>query len=213
MSILFSRIIYTAIILLVAYFALVKVWTKEVDILKLFKKPSESILVKDSGVVVNPNQLDLTIADWDKTQVFEIQNINTADTLYSIWIKIWSNTPLASLSDVDVLSENKNEFISANVGNLNVNFEVVKLFALDANTKPCIYLLIYRLAARESKFFQIKRSRGRQNETSPLNLLLEMKSFSNKPAPIAEREKGAAIQIRPPESCKIKSISFLLKNK
>jgi len=47
MSLLISRIVITAIIIVVAYFALVRVWTREVDLLAIFKKPSESIPIKE----------------------------------------------------------------------------------------------------------------------------------------------------------------------
>ena len=47
MSLLIPRIVITAIIIVVAYFALVRVWTREVDLLAIFKKPSEIIPIKE----------------------------------------------------------------------------------------------------------------------------------------------------------------------
>ena len=47
MSLLISRILITVVVVIVAYFVLLRVWTKEVDLLALFKKPSESIPIKE----------------------------------------------------------------------------------------------------------------------------------------------------------------------
>ena len=48
MALLLTRIFLTAIIFLIAYFALHKVWTQNVDLIALLKKPSEGIPVKTS---------------------------------------------------------------------------------------------------------------------------------------------------------------------
>jgi len=47
MSLLISRILITAVIVIIGFYFLLRVWTQEVDILALFKKPSESIPIKE----------------------------------------------------------------------------------------------------------------------------------------------------------------------
>ncbi len=54
MSLLISRIIITAFIIVVVYFALVRVWTREVDLWALVKKPSESIPIKEKKPSPSP---------------------------------------------------------------------------------------------------------------------------------------------------------------
>jgi hypothetical protein len=58
MSLLFSRILFTVIIIGMAYFALVKVWTQKVDIFALLKKPSEGIPISEnkSMVAISPSE-------------------------------------------------------------------------------------------------------------------------------------------------------------
>ena len=46
MMLLFSRLSFTIIIIIVAYFALERVWTKNVSIIEWFKKPSQNISLK-----------------------------------------------------------------------------------------------------------------------------------------------------------------------
>lgn len=48
MALLLTRIILTAIIFFIVYFALHKVWTQDVDMIALLKRPSEGIPVKTS---------------------------------------------------------------------------------------------------------------------------------------------------------------------
>ena len=59
MSILIQRIIFTIIILGVAYFALFKVWTQNVDIWGLLKAPSNGITIKELDVTCHPTEIEL----------------------------------------------------------------------------------------------------------------------------------------------------------
>jgi len=46
MTLLVSRLVLTAIVIAIAYFALHKVWTQDIDLLAILKKPSEGIPVR-----------------------------------------------------------------------------------------------------------------------------------------------------------------------
>jgi hypothetical protein len=209
---IFIKIILTLIIIGVGYFALVRVWTSEIDILSLLKKPSESIPIRESAVAVVPDELNLTTSDWNKTELIEIRNAKAKDTLYSVWIKIKAQTPDSDLTDIEVLSETGQEFISESLGGgISVNFEAVKITAFDADRQPCICLLIYRIRALESRVFKIKRKGSKQDTKKPLILVLKVIGFSDKPAPIASKDNAAALQFVPPESLTIKAITFLMK--
>jgi len=205
------RILLTLIVIGMAYFALARIWTKEIDILGFLKKPSESIPIKESAVIVVPSELNLTTSDWGKTQVVEIKNTKAAVTLYSVWIKLKALTPGLGLEGIDILSETGEEFVSESIGGVNVNFDLMKISALDAERQPCTYLVIYKLKGLESRFFKLKRKRSKDAEKKPLILSLTVSGFSEKPAPIATKDGAAALQIAPPESMTIKAISMLLK--
>ena len=49
MTLLISRILITAIVIVVVYYALVKVWTREVDLFLNYKKPSETVPIKEKS--------------------------------------------------------------------------------------------------------------------------------------------------------------------
>jgi hypothetical protein len=205
------RIFLTLIVIGVAYYALVRIWTKEIDIQGFLKKPSESIPIKESAIIVVPSELNITTSDWGKTQVFEIKNTKAAVTVYSVWIKLKAQTLGLGLEDIDILSETGEEFISESFGGINVNFDLMKIWALDAAKQPCAYLLLYKLKGLESRFFKLKRKRAKDAEKKPLILSLTVSSFCENPAPIVTKDGGAALQITPPESITIKTISVLLE--
>lgn len=208
---LLIKIFLTLIVIGIAYFALARIWTKEIDILGFLKKPSESIPIKESAVIVVPSELNLTTSDWGKTQVVEIKNTKAAVTLFSVWIKLKAQTPGLGFEDIDILSETGEEFVSESFGGVNVNFDLIKISALDAEKQPCTYLLIYKLKGLESRFFKLKRKRSIDAEKRPLILSLTVSGFSENPAPIATKDGAAALQFAPPESMTIKAISMLLE--
>jgi hypothetical protein len=208
---LLIKILLTLIVIGMAYFALARNWTKEIDILGFLKKPSESIPIKESAVIVVPGELNLTTSDWGKTQVVEIKNTKAAVTLYSVWIKLKAQIPGLRLDDIDILSETGQEFVSESFGGVNVKFDLMKISALDADKHPCTYLLIYKLKGLESRFFKLKRRRSKEAEKKSVVLSLRVSGFSENPAPIATKDGAAALQITPPESMTIKAISVLLK--
>lgn len=205
------KIILTAIIIGVGYFALVRVWTHDIDILSLLKKPSENIPIRESVVVVAPATMDLTTSDWNKTEIFEIRNDKAKDTVYSVWIKMNAQTPDFDFTDIEILSETGQEFVSESLGNISVNFEAVKIAAFDPTRQPCIYLLVYRITALGSKFFKIKRRASKDGRKQPLVVNLKIIGFSDMPAPIASKDNEAGLQFVPPESMRIKAMTFLLK--
>jgi len=53
MFLLICRILYSIPVLIVAFFFLYKIWTKEVDIWGLFQKPTDMVLTKDKMFSVN----------------------------------------------------------------------------------------------------------------------------------------------------------------
>jgi len=113
---LLIKIFLTLIVIGMGYFAIARIWTKEIDIVGFLKKPSETIPIKESAVIVSPSELNLTTSDWGKTQVVEIKNTKAAVTLYSVWIKLKAQTPGLGLEDIDILSEKGDEFVSESFG-------------------------------------------------------------------------------------------------
>lgn len=215
MSLLISRIIFTAIILGMSYFALVKVWTNKVDILALLKQPSEKIpIVKEetkSDILVDPVELDMKTKDWDKTHIFSIRNPKQNETVYSVWLKIKPILGQLNNNDIQILTEQGESFISESVGGIAANYELVRILADDPENFPCIYLIIYRIEPLETKLFKIKRRKAAENTESPLKVSLTVLSFSNEAAPIASQNDKSALRIQPPESMQVKALSFLLK--
>jgi hypothetical protein len=213
MSLLITRVLLTAIVIVVAYFAVVRIWTNQIDFIALFKKPSESIPIVDvpKGIIVKPNELDLTTKDWDKTLVFEIKNSNTENHIYSAWIKIWAESEVPVLDEVQLLTGTGENFISQTFGGITANFDLLKITGFDSDKKPCIFLVLYKLAPQESKLFKIKRPKSKSGEESRLKVFLKVSSYSDVSAPIASQENQAAVRIQPPESITIKGISLLLK--
>jgi hypothetical protein len=132
-------------------------------------------------------------------------------TLYSVWIKLKAQTPGLGLEDIDILSETGDEFVSERFSAGNVNFDLLKIRALDAEKQPCTYLLIYKLKGLEARLFKLKRKRSKNAEKKPLILSLTVRGFSENPAPIATKDSAVGLQIAPPESMTIKAISLLLK--
>lgn len=177
------------------------------------KKLLENIPIKESAVVVIPSKLDLTTSDWGKTQVVEIKNTKAAMTLYSVWIKLKAQILGLGIEDIDILSETGDEFISESFGGANVNFDFIKIDALDAQGQPCIYLLIYKIKGLESKFFKLKRKGSKGTEMKPLILSFILSGFSESPAPIVTKDGAAGLEIVPPESISMKAISMLIKKK
>ncbi len=159
------KIFLSIVVVGIAYFALARIWTKDIDILAFLKKPSESIPVKESTVLVIPTELNLTTSDWGKTQIIEIKNTKSALTVYSLWIKLRAQTPGAILDDIQILSETGEEFVSESFAGVTVNYDLIKINALDTDKQPCVYLLIYKLKGLESRFFKllqrIAKSRAR----------------------------------------------------
>lgn len=209
-----SKILFTLIVVGVAYFALLKIWTKDVDILGLLKGLSKGIPVieeKTRGVVVTPSEINLTTTDWSKTHIIEVKNKNPVDTLYSVWIKISSGSEIFDPQEIVILSEKGQSFVTETFSGVTANFELLKVYALDSKGYPCVYLVIYRIEALESKFFKVKRDKPKGNEFKPLTAFFEMKGFSTKAATIATQVNKTALEIQPPENLQIKAIITLLK--
>ncbi len=201
-----------AVTIPVTYYALKRIWTKEIDIQGWLKKPSESIPVKESQISIVPNEIKLSTREWDTTQVFEIRNISKSETLFSVWLKITAEPLEFDFSAIELLSETNQPFISANVHNVNVNYDIVEIVGEDPSGKSCMYLLIYRILVGESKYFKIKGNISkRQNIVGPVRLSLNIIGYTNTPAPIASKKGAAALQFTPPENMKINSISLLTK--
>jgi hypothetical protein len=209
---LLIKFFLTAVVIGMAYFAIARIWTKDVDILAFLRKPSESIPVKEATVVVVPTELNLSTSDWGKTRIVEIKNAKSAVTVYSVWIKLKAQNPEAILDDIQILSETGQEFVSESFSGINVNFDLIKISALDSDKQPCVYLLIYKLKGLESRFFKLKKSAafGDAVEASFV-ISLKVIGFSENSAPIATKDGAAALQISPPETMTIKAISMLLK--
>lgn len=208
---LITKLVMSLIVLGIAYFALKRIWTKEIDILALLRRPSESIPVKESPIVVVPGELKLTSSAWDKTEIIEVRNTGPTQTLYSVWTKIKGETSDFDLTDVEVSSDPGEGFIAEDIGGMNVDFEVLLIGALDKEGSPCIYLLTYKLKPLESRFFKVKRKASGEDKKKHLNLALNVIGYSDKPAPIASRKGEAGLQFTPPENLTVKSVKVLVK--
>lgn len=212
---LLIKIILSLIIIVMAYFALTRIWTKDIDITGFLKKPSESIPIKEAAVIVVPSEIDLTTSTWGKVQVVEIKNTKAAMTLYSVWIKLKTQTPVLSIEDIDIdiLSETGEAFVSESFGGLNFNYDLIQFRALDAEKHPCVYLLIYNLKGLESRFLKVKRKSSNDTNKKPLILSLTVIGFSENPAPFVTKNGATGPTFTPPESITVESIWFLVKKR
>lgn len=165
------------------------------------------IYVWPNQIRINPNKFTL-----GGTQIIEIENMQLK-TVYSVWIKIKGQTGYFSFDDIDVISENHEEFFSEDLGHVNINYAMEILKGFDANGESCIYLLIFRLKPLESKFIKIKKNK---REKKSLPLVLEIRGYSREtpsiPSPLS-KNMVVLPAFKPPESFTIKSVSILMKKK
>lgn len=102
MSLLISRVILTGIIVIMAYFALVRVWTHKVDLISLLKKPSERIPIKDQTptIFVSPSEITLT---HQTTRNFILKIANNQDfAIFDVHLNISVNNKALELSLIKI---------------------------------------------------------------------------------------------------------------
>jgi hypothetical protein len=207
----FGRVVFTLLILGAGYFALTRVWTRKVDLLGLLKAPSNSIPVAEEGISVTPAILDLSTADWDKTEIVEIKNGNPTQTVYSLWIKFWAESGEFNPKELKFTPADEGHFLEEKIGDVSTDFRVVRFGGLDSVKRPCVYFLIYRLAALESWMVKVKRTASGHGEKKPLVLRVEGRGFSSKPTPIVSQTDKVGVQFKPPESMTITEMGLLMR--
>lgn len=162
-------------------------------------------------IVVHPNKINLITTTWDVTKVFEIKNRNPERAFFSIWLKLHGKDARLDLNDIDITTGEDEAFVSGNVGDISINFDVLKFQGLDDKKKPCIFLLLYSLKNNESKLFKVKKRHSVQNAKESIDLTLEVKGISENPSEIISENNQAGLAIRPPESFDLQSFAVLLK--
>lgn len=158
-------------------------------------------------LMIIPQELQFPVSEWDTTKVVEIKN--NMNTVYSTMIKIVGENDKIDLDNIELIAEDYDKFPSQSIGPLTVNFAIVIFKVIDIEKKPCVYLLIYRIKAYESVFLKIKNTKKQGKE--PFLVSLKVVSYSDKPAPIFTKDKGAGILFTINEALTIKSTTFLLK--
>jgi hypothetical protein len=205
---LLVRVILTLIILGMAYFALVRVWTKDIDIIGMLKKPSESIAIKGCSITTIPDEFKLGTSDWDETHVLEIKNLDVSKTYYSIWVKLWAEINDSSLDNIEIIPEPGKSFISADAIGVKVDFEMVMVTGIDNSKRPCIYLIIYRLEGHESKFIKVKKIGSSLAKQRASKLLIKVLSCDELPAPIVSGGGKALLRVNVPEIFDTKAMYY-----
>ena len=145
MWLIFSRVILTIVIAGILIYALFVVWTKNVDVRLWLKSRFDFIPIKEESLIVTPDKYHLITKDWGKLQVFEVKNLHTTKTFYSVWIKIWSKDKKLSTLDFDISPKNDNYTETTKTG-LKFNYEIVitKAHRKEDGISPKLILLSFQ---------------------------------------------------------------------
>lgn len=162
-------------------------------------------------IVVHPDKINLITKNLDVTKVFEIKNRSTDRAFFSIWLKLSGKDTRSDLNKIEITTEEGEVFVSGNVGEISINWDIIKLQGLDERRKPCIFLVLYSLKNDETKLFKVKKHHSVLNEKETIDLTLEVKGFSGSPSEITSENNQTGLAIRPPESFELQSFAILVK--
>ena len=163
---------------------------------KTFEKP----------IVVLPDKIDLPSSD---SKIVEVKNQDAKQTLYSISVKLRGAFEELDPKEIHLRSEKENDFFSGKL--TDGRFEhIVRIVAIDAEKKPCIYLFLSQLKNSESKLFRIESLRSKTDTRKPLNLFLSVLGFSTNPAKFSWEKDKINFSVPIPEQAQFISWAFLV---
>ena len=94
MTLLISRILITAIVIVVAYYTLVRVWTREVDLFLNYTKPLETIPIKEKNT--------------QPTKIVELEEPSSSEALSKVSFSLGSGG-IPFIADISKLKEQPSE--------------------------------------------------------------------------------------------------------
>ncbi len=209
-----ARIFLTILILAFATYAVVMVWTRNVDVGKwIGNKLSNVIPVSEFPIIVTPQRFDLVSGEWNGVSLIEVKNTESTKAFYSIWVKIWSEGDTSILDSIEVLPEKDKWFVSAQTKKSEMSFEIIQFGAIDGAGHPCICLLIYRMEGLESIVMKVSRVHPGNKDHETTRLFAKVTSTSESPAQVLSQGEGGAVGFTPPENLNIKWQRILVRGR
>ena len=160
----------------------------------------------EKAVVVLPDKIDLPSSN---SKIFEVKNQDAKQTLYSISVKLRGAFEELDTKEIHLRSEKEYEFFSGKLTS-GRSEHIVRIVAIDAEKKPCIYLFLSQLKNSESKLFRIESLRPRTDTRKPLNLFLSVLGFSIDPAKFTWEKDKINFSVPIPEQAQFISWAFLV---
>ncbi len=172
----------------------------------LFPRTKTSPKTFEKPIVVLPDKIDLASSD---SKIVEVKNQDAKQTLYSISVKLRGAFEELDPKEIHLRSEKEYEFFSGKL--TDGRFEhIVRIVAIDAEKKPCIYLFLFQLKNSESKLFRIESLRSKTDTRKPLNLFLRVLGFSTNPAKFTWEKDKINFSVPIPEEAQFISWAFLV---
>lgn len=162
-------------------------------------------------VAVSPRQIKLNTQQWNVKSVFNIHN-RTQEMLHDIYLKLVIEGSREKSENIEIGPKTGPGFISANLSNISVNFDFVRISGIDSKGKECVYLILYSLAPKATESFTMNFKSDRCSGAKRPRIVLEITSYSKDPVPLLYKE-GIAFPFKLRENFKLKSISLLMKKK
>jgi len=162
-----------------------------------------------SPVVVSPRQINLSAQQWDVKSVFNVHN-RTQEMIYNIYLKVVIEGSQAKSENIEIGPKTGPAFISANLGNISVNFDFVRINGLDSNGKECLFFILYSLAPKGTESFVMNFKSDGHSDRKPTRIILKIISYSMEPVSLLSKD-GIAFPFKLRENFKLRSISLLIK--
>ena len=162
-------------------------------------------------VAVSPRQIKLNAQQWNAKSMFNIHN-RTQEMLYDIYLKLVIEGSRGKSENIEIGPKTGPGFISANLSNISVSFDFVRINGIDSKGKECVFLILYSLAPRATESFAMNFKSDRCGGRERPRIILKITSHSKDPVPLLYKQ-GIAFPFKLGEDFKLKSISLLMKKK
>jgi len=162
-------------------------------------------------IVVSPKEIIHKSKQWDERVTFNVFN-RTEKMLYSIWVKLLIIDTNVKPEDIEIESEFGDKFNPIDLGNISIDFDIIRFDCLDSIKKECIYLLLRNLSSKEPKSLLLNlKSKINNDELSTSKINLKIYSYSKEAPRLLTQKDQIAYPFKPPENIKFKSIYLLMK--
>lgn len=161
-------------------------------------------------VAVSPRQIKLNAQQWNVKSVFNIHN-RTQEILYNIYLKLVIEGCREKSENIEIGPKTGAGLISANLSNISVNFDLVRMNAIDSKGKECVCLILYSLTPETTESFVMNFKSDRPTDTNRARIVLKVISHSKEPAPLLSKDGGIAFPFKFPENLTLKGISLLVR--